>query len=151
MARFDPTLITGVTAVVGTLLGGLTSFATSYLTQGRLTRADRILRELDRREDVYVRFNELASELALDAFEHPLDDPKKLIGLSALVGRIRLASSPRVLNAAEVVVDFLLETYQQPAQDALELVWRAPREVMAPLTAFTTACREERDGMLRRI
>jgi hypothetical protein len=151
MPRVDPTLITGATAVAGTLLGGLTSFATSFLTQGRQTHADRILRELDRREDVYVRFIELASELALDALEHPLDDPRKLIGLSALVGRIRLASSPRVLKAAEVVVDFLLETYQQPARDAHDLVRHAPREFMAPLTLFTTACRDERDRMLRRL
>ena len=151
MARVDPTLITGVTAVVGTLRGGLTSFATSYLTQGRQTHAGRILRELDRREDVYARFIELASELALDALEHPLDDPKTLIGLSALVGRIRLASSPRVLQAAELVVDFLLETYQGPAQDAHELIRQAPREFMAPLTSFTAACRDERDAMLRRL
>jgi hypothetical protein len=69
MPRVDPTLITGVTAVAGTLLGGLTSFATSYLTQGRQTHADRILRELDRRKNVYARFIEIASELALDALE----------------------------------------------------------------------------------
>ena len=147
----NPALITGVTAVVGTLLGGMTSFATSYLTQRRQTHAERILRELDRREDVYARFTELVSALALDALEHPLDDPKKLIGLSALVGRIRLASSPRVLLAAEFVVDFLLETYERPPQDAHELVRNAPREFMAPLTAFTAACRDERDGMLRRL
>ncbi|HLZ77214.1 hypothetical protein [Phenylobacterium sp.] len=151
MPRADPALITGVTAVVGTLMGGMTSFATSYLTQGRQTRTDRVLRELDRREDIYARFIELSSELALDALEHPLDNPNKLIGLSALVGRIRLASSLRVLEAAEAVVDFLLETYQQPAQDARELIRRAPREFMAPLTAFTAACRGERDMMLRRL
>ena len=151
MPSADPALITGVTAAVSTLLGGLTSFATSYLTQGRQTRSDRVLRELDRREDVYARFIELSSELALDALENPLDNPKKLIGLSALVGRIRLASLPRVLQAAEVVIDFLLETYEQPAQDPRELVRRAPREFMAPLTSFTAACRVERDMMLRRL
>ncbi len=151
MPSADPALITGATAVVGTLMGGMTSFATSYLTQGRQTRTERVLRELDRREDVYARFIERSSELALDAFENPLDHPKKLIGLSALVGRIRLASSLRVLQAAEAVVDFLLDTYQQPAQDPHELVRRAPREFMAPLTSFTAACRDERDMMLRRL
>jgi hypothetical protein len=151
MPSVSPILITGVTAVVGTLLGGLTSFATTYLTQGRLTHADRIFRELDRREDVYARFIELASELALDALENPLDDPKKLIGLSTLVGRVRLASSSLVLQAAEDAVDFLLETYERPAQNVHELVRQAPREMMAPLTAFTVACRDERDRMLRRL
>ena len=151
MPSADPAIITGATAVVGTLMGGMTSFATSYLTQGRQTRTDRVLRELDRREDVYARFIELSSELALDALENPLDDPKKLIGLSAVVGRIRLASSPRVLQAAEAVVDFLLKTYEQPSQDPHEMVRHAPREFMAPLTSFTAACRDERDMMMRRL
>ena len=149
MSSLSPTIVTGVTAVVGTLLGGLASFATSYLTQGRQTHADRILRELDRCEDVYARFIELASALALDAFENPLDDPKKLIGISALVGRIRLASSGPVLEAADAVVDFVLDTYQLPPGDAHELVQHAPREFMAPLTKFTVACRAEREKMLR--
>jgi len=149
MPSADPAIITGATAVVGTLMGGMTSFATSYLTQGRQTRTDRVLRELDRREDVYARFIELSSELALDALENALDDPRRLIGLSALVGRIRLASSPRVLQAAEAVVDFLLETYEQPSQDPHEMVRHAPREFMAPLTSFAAACRDEREMMLR--
>lgn len=149
MSNVSPTIITGVTAVVGTLLGGLASFATSYLTQGRQTHADRILRELDRCEDVYARFIELASSLALDAFENPLDDPKKLIGMSALIGRIRLASTGPVFEAAEAVVDFVLDTYQLPPGDVRELVHHAPRAFTAPLTEFTIACRVERQRMLR--
>ena len=149
MSGLSPNVITGVTAVAGTLLGGLSTFATSYFTQGRQSHIDRILRELDRREDVYARFIEMGSGLALDALEHPLDDPKTLIGLSALVGRIRLASSGPVLEAAEAVVDFLLETYNAPACDLRELVQSAPRDIMAPLTVFTAACRDEREKMLR--
>lgn len=147
----SPNLITGVTAITGTLLGGLTSFATSYFTQGRQGRTDRVLRELDRREDVYARFIELVSDLALDALENPLDDPRKLIGLSALVGRIRLASSHAVLEAAETVVDFLFETYHQPSRSSRELILEAPREFFTPLGLFTQACRDERERLLRRL
>jgi hypothetical protein len=151
MSDLSQTIATAVTAVAGTLLGGLSSFATSYLTQGRQTHAGRILRELDRREDVYARFIEQASALALDAFENPLEDPRTLIGLSAVIGRIRLASNRQVLDAAEAVVDFILETYQRPPGDTRELITHAPRAFMAPLTEFTVACRTERERMLRGI
>ena len=151
MSNFDPGLVTGVTAVAGTLLGGLTSFATTYVTQGRQGRAERLLRELERRDDVYARFAELSYELAWDAIENTLESAKTLIRLSALVGRIRLASSHEVLQAAERVIDYLIETYQEPPGKASEMVANEPRKFTAPLIAFTQACRDERERMLRRL
>jgi hypothetical protein len=144
-----PTLVTGVAAVAGTLLGGLSSFATTYVTQRRQGHAERVLKDLERREDLYAKFNELGSNLALDALEHPLDDPRKLVGIAALAGRIRLTSSTEVLAAAEAVIDHLIETYRRPPVDLREVMRVGPREFMAPLTAFTQACRQERHDMLR--
>ena len=149
MSRLDPTLVTGGAAVAGTLLGGLTSFATNYITVRRQGHADRVLKDLERREELYAKFNELGSDLALDALEHSLDDPRKLIGIAALAGRIRLTSSAEVLARAEAVIDHLIATYQRPPVDLLEVIRTGPREFMAPLTAFTQACREERQDMLR--
>jgi hypothetical protein len=151
VSHLDPNLVTGITAVSGTVLGGLSSFATTYFTQGRQGHAERILRDLERREDVYARFNELCSELALDALENSLDHARALVGLSALVGRIRLTSSREVLQAAERVVDYIIETYQRPPTDAIEIIVKSPREFTAPLIAFTQACRGERERMLRRL
>ena len=129
-------------------LCGLTCAGAIYFMQRRQLHAKRIMRELYRREDVYSRFIAQASEMWLDAFETS-HDPGNLIGLSALVGRIRLASSQPVLEAAEGVMDFLLETCQRPPAYACDFIGRAPREFMAPLTAFTAACRLERERMLR--
>lgn len=151
MSSLWPSLVTGAAAVAGTLLGGLASFATTYFTVRRQGHDERVLRDLDRREELYAKFNELGSNLILDAIEHPLDDPRKLIGIAALAGRIRLTGSAEVLQAAEAVIDNLIETYQRPPADLRAVVRARPHEIMAPLTAFTQACRTERERMLRKL
>jgi hypothetical protein len=151
MSGIEPSLVTGAAAVAGTLLGGLTSFATTYFTVRRQGHDERVLRDLERREELYAKFNELGSDLTLDAIEHPLDDPRKLIGIAALAGRIRLTGSTEVLHAAEAVIDHLIETYQRPPADLRAVVRAGPHEIMAPLTTFTQACRTERERMLRKL
>jgi hypothetical protein len=148
MTEVPPSLVTGVVGVAGLAVGGLSGFAIVHLGQRRKFQEARILRDLDQREQVYARFIEQASEMWLDAFESP-HDPANLIGLSALVGRIRLASNRPVLEAAEAVMDFLLDTCERQPVDVRKLVAEAPREFVAPLTAFTGACRAEREQMLR--
>ena len=66
-----------------------------------------------------------------------------------MAGRIRLTSSAEVLAAAEAVIDHLIESYQRPPVDPRDVLRAGPHEFMAPLTAFTQACREERHDMLR--
>jgi hypothetical protein len=148
MEGISPPWFTGVVAVAGLAVGGLGGCAMVHLSQRRQFLATRVLRELDEREQVYARFIEQASEMWLDAFESP-HDPANLIGLSALIGRIRLASSRRVLEAAEAVMDFLLDTCERRPLDVRKLIAEAPREFVAPLAAFTGACRAEREQMLR--
>lgn len=145
-----PSSLTWVVAVAGLAVGALTCFALLYLSQRRQSHLARIARDLDRREDVYFRFIEQASEMWLDALETP-HDPANLIGLSALVGKIRLSSTRPVLEAAETVMTFLLDICQRPSRDIRDLLAEAPREFMAPLEAFTAACRAERERMLRRL
>ena len=148
MRYLSPVLIACGAALAGTVLGSLTSAGTINFIQWRQLQAKRIMRDLDRREDIYARFVEQASEIWLEAFETPRD-PGNLIGLSALVGRIRLASTQPVLEGAEAVMDFLLETCQQPAAEVRGFIDKAPRDFVAPLTVFTAACRAERERMLR--
>jgi hypothetical protein len=151
MSGIEPAVVAGAAAVAGTLLGGLTSFATTYFTVRRQGHDERVLRDLERREELYAKFNELGSNLIVDAIEHPLDDPRTLIPIVAVAGRIRLTGSGDVLQAAEAVIDHLIETYHLPPADLREVVRSGPHEIMAPLTAFTQACRAERERMLRKL
>jgi hypothetical protein len=147
---FAPSPTTWAVAVASLAVGGLACVALLYLAQLRQLRLTRIARDLDRREDIYCRFIDQASEMWLDAFETP-HDPANLIGLSALIGKIRLSSTRPVLQSAEAVMTFLLDTCERPSRDVRKLVAEAPREFMAPLDVFTAACRTERERMLREL
>jgi hypothetical protein len=146
----DAALITAAAAVAGSLVGGLTSFATTYLSQRHQDLRERVSRELSRREKIYTRFNGLAVDLMFDAVDHSLDEPAKLAGIMMLIGRIRLSSSERVLSAAENLLGELLASYQKPAIDRRDVV-KAPDEFAKPLKTFTQACRIEREEMLRQL
>ena len=51
MSNLGPAVVAGAAAVAGTLLGGLSSFATTYFTVRRQGHDERVLRDLERRED----------------------------------------------------------------------------------------------------
>jgi hypothetical protein len=142
--------VSWILAVAGLAIGGLACVSVIYFVQRRQFRAGRVARDLDRCEDTYCRFIDQASEMWLDAFESP-HDPANLIGLTALLGKIRLSSTRPVLEAAEAVMTFLLDTCERPSKDIHKFVAEAPREFMAPLDAFTAACRTERERMLREL
>ncbi len=139
----------GAAAIGGSVVGGLTSILSGYVLQRQQARAERLGRELDRKEDLYSRFNEMSAELLMDSLDHSLDEPAKLVGLIMLAGRIRLTSSKSVLDTAEHVIAMLLESYRQPAMDR-RCVLDKPHDFIAPLVAFTLACRQEREEILSR-
>jgi hypothetical protein len=151
MTDLAPTVVTALAAVAGSLVGGLTSFATGYYVQRGQWHTQHVMRDLERREELYAHFNELAAQLILDGLDHELDDPGKLIGIEALAGRIRLSSSAAVLKAAEGVIAHIMAGYARPPVDPRKEVLTNTQEVIEPLVTFSKVCREERLEMLRGI
>jgi hypothetical protein len=74
----DPAYIPAVAALAGSAIGGLTSFATTWLTQQTKVRAQQLVEEIVRREELYKDFIEEASRLYADAFEHDKAEPPSL-------------------------------------------------------------------------
>jgi hypothetical protein len=146
----DPAIIAALAALAGSIVGGLGSFATTWLTQRQRSRSERICSELDKRELIYVRFNELGVALLFDSLDHALEDPEKLAELIVLTGRIRLTSSKPVLDAAQHVITELVRSYQNPPRDRRDILSK-PEEYIQPLVDFTEAARLEREAMLRGI
>ena len=82
---------------------------------------DLLEKQLVHRETLYADFISESARLLVDALQHNLNDPKNLIPVYALLGRIRLSSSSQVLTAAEVVVRAIIETYQKPNLNAEQI------------------------------
>jgi hypothetical protein len=66
-----------------------------------------------------------------------------LVGLGALVGRMRILSSPRIVHTADAVVRTIIETYRRPNKTLGDVVEILDNETLNPLRDFSIACREE--------
>lgn len=139
----DQAYFSAFAALAGSAIGGLTSLAASLLTQRAQFTAQQLTRDLSSRQDLYKSFIEEASRWYADAYEH--DDAKvsNLVNLYALVSRMRILSSPKIVECADQVVRTIIETYRAPNKGFREVEELLENEEMNPLRAFSLACREE--------
>jgi hypothetical protein len=143
------TLITALAAVMGSLVGGLASFATTFFTQRYQARRDLLSRDAANREELYSQFIKEATNLYADSLDKTLTNPATLIGMYSLIGRIRLIGSDKVLLAAEKVADSIIVSYSRPPTKADDFYKVVHETRVDPLKEFTEACREERKSMLK--
>jgi UTP:GlnB (protein PII) uridylyltransferase len=139
----DAGYISTVAALAGSLIGALASFATSWVNQASQARAAQRAQDQARREALYGDFIREASHLFIDAFEHELEDPSKLVHLYAIVSTLRLFGHPRTLQAAEEVMTRIGATYFEPNKELRRFADIARAGDLDPLYAFSQACRDE--------
>jgi hypothetical protein len=139
----DPVYVSAVAALAGSTIGGLTSLAASWLTQHVQFSAQQRAGHLSKREDLYKNFIEEASKWYADAFEHDKAEIANLVGLYALVSRMRVFSSPAVVECADRVARTIIEAYLAPNKTFRDLTEVIDNDAMNPLREFSNACREE--------
>src|SRR5262245_41935643 len=110
----DTAYVSALAALAGSAIGGLTSLATSWLTQHVQFSSQPRAVNLSHLEDLYKNFIEEASRLYADAFAHDKAEVSKLVNLYALVSQMRILSSPAVIENADRVVRAIIETYLSP-------------------------------------
>jgi hypothetical protein len=135
--------ISAFAALAGTAIGGLASFATSWVTQQAQTRAQRIAAEKDARAALFGRFLDEAAKLYADALQNRRDDVTALMGIYGLTNRIRLISSPEVVEAADTVVRIIVDAYQAPNMTMAQMRENWIDRHIDPLRDFAEACRKE--------
>lgn len=138
----DPGYFSAFAALAGSLIGGLTSLAASWLSQHVQFRTQQIAHDVSRREELYKSFIEDASNCLAAALVHDKTELTNLVKLYAMVNRMRVLSSPRVVESAEKVVPMIVKTYGAPKQDIEELVKKDALSI-DPLREFSNACRKE--------
>src|SRR5271166_2667696 len=145
----NSSVISAVAALVGAVIGGLTSMAASWMTQKLRVRAKQLAQHKQRRIKLYNEFIEEASKLFVDALlvEHETPNPSAMVGLYTTISRMRILSSAAVIECAEKVGDVIVDTYLAPKMTPDEL-----RETLKSRTFhsfdylrdFSKVCRAER-------
>lgn len=139
----DAAYVSALAALAGTAIGGLTSFVTSWMTQHSQAKLQRIASEREKREILFGRFLEEAARLYVDAMQNKPDDPMAMINIYALANRIRLISSPRVVESADTLTRIIMDTYLAPNMTIEQVRARWIEGNVDPLRDFGEACREE--------
>jgi hypothetical protein len=139
----DPGYISAFSALAGAALGGLASFSTSWATQRNQFRQARHEAERAKLETLYGDFIVEASRLLGDALSHQKDDVLAMVGLAAMVGRMRLVSPNAVVAAADKVIERIIETYIAPNRSLHELRTYMREGHLDFLLEFGDACRAD--------
>lgn len=143
----DSNLVSAMAALVGAVIGGLTSVATSWLAQRVQARAQWRRQEHQRREDLYRAFIEDAALCYADALQHDEPQMSVFVGIYAKIDQMRVRSSDRVIASALEIRRRIVETYLDTNKAFPEL-----RDMLADgsidlLGAFSEACRAELEKM----
>ncbi|HUL67144.1 MAG TPA: hypothetical protein VLW55_21290 [Burkholderiaceae bacterium] len=140
----DPSVISALSAVLGSLVGGSASIATAWFTQTTQGRRDRINTETVKRETLYSEFIAECVKLNIDSLDHALDQPATLAQAYAVLNRIRLRSSPAVVDAGANVIRTIVARYAGPKLTLEQIQQYAlSGENEDPLKKFAEACRKE--------
>jgi len=146
--RMDTAIVTALTGIFGSLLGGSASVATAWVTQRTSNKRKEFHAELTRRGTLYSHFINECSARALDSFENTLDKSERLLSIYSLLNRIRLCASDAVLAAAEGALAAISEQYFRPnlSLEQLRALIRDGANA-DPLKSFAEACRAELKSM----
>jgi hypothetical protein len=146
----DPTIVSALSALLGSAVGGSVTLATAWITQRTQSRRQVVGAEIRKREALYGEFIAECSKLLIDALDHTLDSPDKLLQIYALQNRIRLTSSDAVVAAADQTLNRILKQYfeqnitqQQLREELSRSLTDDQRKRDDPLKPFSQACRNE--------
>ena len=139
----DTSVVTALAALAGAAIGSLTSVVASWLAHRAQTKAQRLAQDQLRRQELYKEFIEQASKLYIDALQNDKADVSALMALYAKVSRIRMLSSPRVVDCADQIVKEIIHAYLVPNKTFPELRKMADSGLIDPLHNFSEACRAE--------
>jgi hypothetical protein len=148
----DPAIVSALSAVFGSAVGGSASIATAWVTQRTQGKRELLRAEVRKRESLYRAFIAECSKLVVDAIDHTLDSPEKLVEVYALQNQIRLMASEAVVIAAEQATNLILKKYLEAdhkGRDVLQSLADGGRTYDDPLRPFSEACRNELKAMQR--
>ena len=139
----DPATISALAALGGSVVGGVTTGLSTWISQRASAKAGMLSTDLTRRQELFRDFIVLASRAYSEALTS--NDPKipEILDLYALVSRMRALCRLETASAAEKLMRLILKTYSAPNKTFVELREMVANEQLDPLKEFSLAAREE--------
>lgn len=140
----DIAYLSASAALAGSVVGGMTTALTTWLSQRVQARAGQRAHDLLRRQELLTDFIMSASKVYGDALVSSEPPMQEVIALYALVSRMRVLCTPRTVACADKVILTTIETFFAPNKTMREL-----HDVMRdgsgidPLREFSEAARDE--------
>jgi hypothetical protein len=137
----DAAYISAMFGLGGATIGAMASFLTTWMTH-RSQFQDKI-RETERARRIEL-FNDFITEavrLYGDALSHERDDIGDLVLLYALLAKMQLTASPATIQAAEAVIDRIIDAYLAPNRSLRDIHDLARDGKLNFLTDFGATCR----------
>jgi hypothetical protein len=147
----DMAYVSAMAALAGSVVGGLTSSGTTWLSQLAQVRAGEMAHERKLREDLYRDFIVEASTAYGDALLNSEPRIPDLVSLYAMINRMRILSLPHTIVCADKIMRTIIDTYFSPNHSVSEL-----RDLIRdgagidPLREFSEVAREELRFLKRR-
>ena len=142
----DSATISALAALSGAIIGGVTSFATSWLSQQTQAKVQARAHKLSQREGLYKHFIEKASKAYAESLSRQaanLGEVTELVDLYAFVSMMRVISSEPIVQSADHVVRLIADSYLSPNKPLKELHQMIDNDSIDALREFSQACREE--------
>jgi hypothetical protein len=117
----DVAYISALSALAGSVVGGLTSGITTWLSLRAQARAGQHAHDKSLREDLYKDFVVAASKAYGDAITSNDPQIQEIVALYAMINRMRILSSPRIVACADEILQATLATYFAPNKTIREL------------------------------
>ena len=121
------------------------------LAQRTHARAQWVSQQILRRQDLYKEFIEQTSKLYGDALMHSAVDTPTLIEVYALISRMRVISSPELVEKADAALRSIVDVYFLPNKTMAELRAEINGGKLDLLRDFSTAAREELSRLRYRV
>lgn len=137
----DAGYVTALAGLAGALIGSLANVVTTWATQRSQLRDKHEGADYARKQKLFSEFMSEASRLYADALSHQKDDASDLVGVYALVAKMRLVAPGPVVVAAEDALKAIVEAYLAPNRTLREMRALAQAGELDFLLRFGEECR----------
>ena len=135
--------ISNLSGLVGVLVGGATSIATTWLTTTSERRTARVEAQTRFRKEIYGRFMDELAAMYAHALKNDHINYDRLASAYAIRGQITLASADAVVAAADRALKFVVDLSLGEARTDSQIRSMMDDQEVDVIREFALACRVE--------